>query len=260
MISVIVAFYKRFDFLELIFQSFDRQSYKNFEVIIAEDNIDTATVEFIKGAGLVHSYKIKHVAQEDIGFRKTRILNSAIKASEGEQIVFIDGDCILHQHFMKEYAKAITDNYFCYGRRVCLSKKHTNLLLESKSINKCNVLWSCLLGGKRIENGLYFPLRKNIDKQYRIILGCNWGIMKNNILTVNGFDEDYNRAGCGEDLDIDWRLKKQGLKVRSMKGKAIVYHMFHNLNYNSADIEHVEKLMAEKKLVGKSYCENGISS
>lgn len=259
MISLIIAFYKRFDFLELILHSLDVQSFKDFEVIIAEDNNDAQTVEFIKKARSQHSYPIQHVSQGDNGFRKTRILNTAVKAAKNEQIVFIDGDCILHQHFMKEYAKGITDTHFCYGRRVNLSKKHTDISLESKSLQKFNILWAFLYRGKRLGNGLYFPLRKNRDKQYRIILGCNWGIMKKNILKVNGFDEDYNRAGCGEDLDIDWRLKKQGLKVRSMKGKAIVYHMFHSPNYSATDIEYVEKLMSEKKLVGKSVCTNGIS-
>lgn len=116
-----------------------------------------------------------------------------------------------------------------------------------------------LYGGKSIGAGLYLPFKINIDKQYRKILGCNWGIMKKNILAVNGFDEDYNRAGVGEDFDIDWRLKEKGFKVRSMKGKAIVFHMFHKSNYNTSDTEYVEKLMAEKKILGNSFCVNGIA-
>jgi glycosyltransferase involved in cell wall biosynthesis len=260
MISLIISFYQRLDFLELILQSLDKQSFKNFEIIIAEDNNDPQTVEFINKARLNHIYDIRHVSQEDIGFRKTRILNTAVKTAKGEQIVFIDGDCILHKHIMKEYNKAITDTHFCYGRRIFCSKKHTDILLRSKSIKRCNILMVFLYGGKSIGAGLYLPFKRNKDKQHRKILGCNWGIMKKNILAVNGFDEDYNRAGVGEDFDIDWRLKKQGLKVRSMKGKAIVYHMYHDANYNPTDTEYVEKLMAEKKIIGKSFCVNGISS
>ncbi len=258
MISLIISFYKRLDFLELIFQSLDKQSFENFEVIIAEDNDDPQTVEFINKARLNHRYSIQHVSQEDSGFRKTRILNSAVKISNGEQIVFIDGDCILHKHFMKEYSQGITDHQFSYGRRVFCSKKHTEIVLKSKSVKTINILMALIYGGKSLGAGLYLPFKKNTDKQYRRILGCNWGIMKKNILSVNGFDEDYNRAGVGEDFDIDWRLKKQGLKVRSMKGKAIVYHLYHNVNYNSSDTEYVEKLMLEKKKTGKSFCVNGI--
>ena len=259
MISLIISYYKRLDFLELIFQSLDRQSFQNYEVIVAEDNNDPRTVDFIANACHEHLYKIKHVSHEDSGFRKTRILNNAVKIAAGEKVVFIDGDCVPQKHFLKEYDKAITDSNFCYGRRVFCSKRHTDILLNSKSIKSINILRAFLYGGKSLGAGLYLPFKKNIDKQYRRILGCNWGIMKKNILAVNGFDEDYNRAGVGEDFDIDWRLKKQGLKVRSMKGKAIVYHLYHEANYNPVDTEFVEKLMAEKKIAGKSFCVNGIN-
>jgi cellulose synthase/poly-beta-1,6-N-acetylglucosamine synthase-like glycosyltransferase len=258
MISLIISFYKRLDFLELILQSLDKQSYKNFEVILAEDNNDPQTVEFIDKACLMHKYDIKHLSQEDTGFRETRILNNAVKTAKGEQIVFIDGDCLLHKHFMKEYNKAITDTHFCYGRRVFCSKKHTGILIESKSIKKCNILLAFLYGGRSIGAGFYLPFKINKDKQYRRIIGCNWGILKKNILEVNGFDEDYNRAGVGEDFDIDWRLKNHGLKVRSMKGKAIVFHMYHKANYSHFDTEYVEKLMAEKKITGNWVCLNGM--
>lgn len=258
MISLIISLYKRLDFLELIFQSLDEQSYKDFEAIIAEDNDDPQTVDFIAKARLTNSFRIQHVSQEDISFRKTMILNSAVKISAGEKLVFIDGDCILHRSFLKEYSKAITDSYFCYGRRVFLSKKHTEILLKEKSIKKNNILFAILYGGKSIGAGIYLPFKKNINKQTRRILGCNWGIMKKDILAVNGFDEDYDRAGVGEDFDIDWRLKKNGLKTKSMKGKTIVSHLYHNLNHSALDTEYVEKLMAEKKKTGKSFCTNGI--
>jgi GT2 family glycosyltransferase len=255
MISLIISFYKRLDFLELILQSLDRQSFRDFEVIVAEDNNDPQTAEFISKTSHMYSYG----TQEDIGFRKTQILNRAVKIAKGEQIVFIDGDCILHRHFMEEYNKAITDTHFYYGRRVFCSRKHTDLILKSKSLKTINILHVLLFGGKSTGAGFYLPFKKNIDKQHRRILGCNWGIMKKNILAVNGFDEDYNRAGVGEDFDIDWRLKKHGLTVRSMKGKAIVYHMYHEANYNPSDTAFVEKLMAEKKIIGKSFCVNGLN-
>jgi glycosyltransferase involved in cell wall biosynthesis len=258
MISLIISYYKRLDFLELILLSLDKQSYRNFEIIIAEDDNDPATVEFLSKFRHLHEYNIKHVFQEDKGFRKTRILNMAVKSATGDKIVFIDGDCIPHRHFLKEYEKAITNHVFCYGRRVFLSRKHTDIILNTASVKKMNTFMAFLYGGKSIGAGLYLPFKKNIDKQHRRILGCNWGILRKNILAVNGFDEDYNRAGVGEDFDIDWRLKKTGLKVKSMKGKAIVYHLFHKANYNPSDTEFVEKLLAEKKLEGNAFCINGI--
>jgi cellulose synthase/poly-beta-1,6-N-acetylglucosamine synthase-like glycosyltransferase len=258
MISLIISFYKRIDFLELIFQSLDQQSFRDFEVIIAEDASDPATVDFVCESKYRHDFPIKHVSQEDIGFRKTRILNSAVRHSAGELLVFIDGDCVLHRHFLREYSKSIGNDHFCYGRRVFCSEKHTRHLLNSRSVKECNTLRSLFYGGSSIGAGIYIPFKIFRDKQHRRILGCNWGILKKNFMAVNGFDEDYNRAGVGEDFDIDWRLKKHGLKVRSMKGRAIMYHLYHKPNYYPADTEFVEKLMEEKKLTGNAFCLNGI--
>jgi glycosyltransferase involved in cell wall biosynthesis len=259
MISLIISFYKRIDFLELILQALEKQSFKDFEVLIAEDNNDPETVRFIEKARLSHGFEIQHLFQDDIGFRKTRILNAAVIAAKGEKCVFIDGDCIPHRHFLKQYDRAINETHFCYGRRVFCSQKHTSQLLESRHPGKCNNLLALLYGGKSIGAGFYLPWKINADKQRRRILGCNWGILRKNILAVNGFDEEYIHAGVGEDFDIDWRLKKNGLKVRSMKGKAIVFHLHHNANYSQAETDYVEKMMAEKKLAGKVFCDNGIS-
>ena len=138
------------DFLELIFHALEKQSYKDFEVIIAEDNNDPETVRFIERARLIHSFEIQHLFQEDNGFRKTRILNAAVIAAKGEKCVFIDGDCIPHMHFLKEYWKAINETHFCYGRRVFCSPKHTIKLLKSWNSAKCNILLTILYGGKSI--------------------------------------------------------------------------------------------------------------
>jgi GT2 family glycosyltransferase len=225
---------------------------------VAEDANNPRTIDFICQAKYFHRYTIKHVSQEDIGFRKTKILNSAVRNASGEKIVFIDGDCVLHRHFLKEYSKAITEDYFCYGRRVFCSEKHTKIMLGARSVEKCNLFRAFIHGGKSLGAGIYFPAKLSRNKQYRRILGCNWGVLKKNIMAVNGFDEDYNRAGVGEDFDIDWRLKKYGLKVRSMKGRAVVFHLYHKVNYFPSDTEYVEKLMAEKKLIGNAFCLNGI--
>ena len=44
-------------------------------------------------------FEIKHVSQEDVGFRKCKILNEAIKIAS-KNIIIIDGDCLLHHKFL----------------------------------------------------------------------------------------------------------------------------------------------------------------
>jgi cellulose synthase/poly-beta-1,6-N-acetylglucosamine synthase-like glycosyltransferase len=258
MISLIVSFYKRTDFLELVLQAVARQSYRDFEVVVSEDNNAAETLLFLDEARRRYSYPIKHVSQEDVGFRKTKILNAAVLAAAGEQLVFLDGDCIPHRHFLKEYAKAIRDKKICYGRRAYLSQTITTRLLQERSIKNLRFFKLLFAGATSMGAAMYLPFKRNIDKQYRDILGCNWGILRRHVLEVNGFDEDYVRAGAGEDCDIDWRLTSVGLRKKSMKNRAIVYHLYHAENYSNDDTLFVHALKREKMKAGNAYCRNGI--
>jgi len=258
MISVIISIYNRLDMLDLILQGLQLQSYTNFEAIVSEDNDAIETVDFIERARNKYSYPIKHVSQEDSGFRKTTILNQALRVADGEQLVFLDGDCIPHKHLLLEYSKAIVGGVMCYGRRVCLSESLSEKLFKTKSIKGLNI-WTVIMHRcENISEGLYISWKKNIHKQKRRIVGCNWGIERTALFSINGFDEDYNRASHGEDLDIDWRLTRKGLKKISMKNKAIVYHIFHAVNYNDADMLYMQELMKKKIELDNVYCLNGI--
>jgi GT2 family glycosyltransferase len=257
MISLIIPFYKRFSFLNLILQGIHRQSYRDFEVIIAEDDTHAETVKLFEDARNKYDFPIKHVSQEDLGFRKSKIMNTAIRASTGEQLVFLDGDCIPHKHYLKEYAKAIRKNKICYGRRVFLSKKITAQLVAEEGIARLS-FWKMLLAGSRgMKNAIYNPYIKNINKQYRSIAGCNWGILREHILHVNGFDEDCSIV---DDADIDWRLKATGLRMECLKNRAVVYHLCHKADYTSEDALFHANAMRQRMKTAPAYCLNGINS
>jgi cellulose synthase/poly-beta-1,6-N-acetylglucosamine synthase-like glycosyltransferase len=256
MISLIIPFYKRINFLNLILQGINRQSYRDFEVIIAEDDNEIKTVQFLESARKQYDFPIMHVSQEDIGFRKSKIMNTAICATTGEQLVFLDGDCVPHKHYLKEYAKAIRENKICYGRRVFLSKKITTRLIEEKEITNLRFFKILFTGSKGVKNAVYNPYIHNINKQYRSLVGCNWGILREQILRVNGFDEDCTIV---DDADIDWRLKAIGLRMECLKNRAIVYHLHHNSNYTAEDALLNANIMRQRMKTGQAYCPNGIN-
>ena len=261
-ISLIISFYKRIDFLELILLSLERQEYKNFEVIIAEDDNAVNSKKYLKEKASKFSYKILHVYQkEDTGFRKNEMLNKAITVADGELIVIIDGDCILHRAFFKEYAKASKAKTILFGRRALLSESITKKLLGSKKLTKLNVLNLIWNKSSRVEDVFYMPsipefLKKKREKG---VQGSNMGFFKKDILAINGFDEDYQKATAGEDDDIEWRFRAAGYQFKSMKHKALQYHLYHKFNYSGAESRHNRAVMNEKIKAGHIFCANGIS-
>ena len=258
-ISLIIPFYKKIAFLKLVFLGLSNQSSKNFEVIIAEDDKNPETENFIRKIREDVPFFIQHISQEDKGFRKAAILNKAIVVSKAQNIVFLDGDSIPHKHFIAQYEKSFDHNIILFGRRVMLGKQLTYRMIQNNSLSGLSFFHLVISGSTRVEDGIYFPFFTVLRKwKKRGIWGCNWGIAKQHLLEVNGFDEDYKYAGIAEDEDIEWRLIKNGLKLKSLKNKAIIYHLYHPSNYSPEEVLINRNLLAHKKEEGLIYCKNGI--
>ena len=75
---------------------------------------------------------------------------------------------------------------------------------------------------------------------------------------INGFDEDYNRTGVGEDQDIEWRLLVSGVKLRSLIFRAVQYHLSHKRNNDIEAGRIGEEMKRKKAAAGKFFCDNGL--
>ena len=237
--SVILAFYNKIDYLKLVLAGFERQTFKDFEIVIADDGSSNEVVEEIEKLSRTLSFPLIHVWQEDRGFRKNKILNRAIVTSSSEYLIFVDADCVPHSEFVKEHISASKPKLCLTGRRVNLSEKITRHLTAQKIAQgflekKILVLIEDGIFGKSIdvEKGIYFrnkSLRNIFNKKKRGLLGCNLSIYKEDLLMINGFDERYEAPSVGEDSDIEFRLNLLGIKVQSLNNVAVQYHLYHEL-------------------------------
>ncbi len=237
--SVIAAFYNNIKYLKLVLAGFEIQSKINFELIIADDGSDEKVVNEIETIASDYSFRIKHVWHPDKGFRKNKILNSAILSSETDHLIFIDSDCVPHSKFVEEHLNERENKTVCTGRRVNLSQKITGLLTEEKikagflESNNLLLIDDGLFGKSNyVEKGFYFKnkfLRRIFNKKYRGLLGCNFSLNKKDMLNINGFDERYEAPSIGEDSDIEFRLSLNGIKVKSLNHIAVQYHLYHKL-------------------------------
>jgi cellulose synthase/poly-beta-1,6-N-acetylglucosamine synthase-like glycosyltransferase len=256
-ISIIISFYKNLAALDLIFKALAEQTYKNFEVIVSEDDNNDNTPYFIKENQSIYSFEIKHLNQEqDLGFRKNEMLNKSIKASTGEIIVFLDGDCVPHPKFLKAYIRNLEDNVLCFGRRVMVDEATTKKAYEIKSIQKFNFLSLLFTQTTNLKYALYLPFLTKIRTEG--IWGCNAGIYKKHLLQINGFDQDYITAGVGEDVDLEWRLTAIGVKFKSIRFEALEFHLHHKENYSRAAIETGLAQLKLKKEANLFFCKNGL--
>lgn len=236
-LTLIVSVYNAARYLELLFAALARQSFTDFEVIVADDGSGEEVAALIEGVKSRASYNITHVWHEDRGWRKNAILNKSISSARTDYLVFIDGDCIPHKHFLRDHHASIEHDAVLCGRRVNLSKEITAGLTipEIQSGRYERFTMKLLLDGImarsynledaiRIESG---TLRRLLHRNQARILGCNFSVEKSLLEQINGFNEEYHGPGLGEDSDIAFRLELIGARLKTLRYQAVLYHLYH---------------------------------
>lgn len=239
-ISVILSTYNQKEWLEKALWGYEAQSVREFEVVIADDGSRQDTFEMIERMRSQVSYPIKHVWQEDRGFRKCEILNKAILVSEAEYLLFSDGDCIPRRDFVETHL-----NYRRKGR--FLSGGYHKLPEElSKAIT-----WEDILAGRCFEKawlmarGMKSSFRNNklTSWGFKAWLlntfttakaswnGCNSSGWREDVLAVNGFDERMQYGG--QDREFGERLGNKGISGKQIRYSAICVHLDHARGYKT---------------------------
>lgn len=254
-ISLIIPIYKKKEFIEAVLHSINFQTYKNFEVIVTED--DNSLGKFIKDLQKNLNYKLIHIQQEDKGYRRNTALNNGVKISTGNLIVVIDQDCMIHPKFLEEYAKNYNKADLFTGRRFNLGKKYSEKILKTKE-RKFNLVELLISDSpkKKFLDALYIPWLP--FKRNSRVLGSNFAIKKEFLKKINGFNEDYIGYGL-EDVDLEKRVEMAGGIRISMKNKAIQYHLYHPEPQGNTDRYKLNKDILDETIKNRKYiCNNGL--
>lgn len=238
-VSIIIPFYNGLDWLEMIFVALRKQTMRHFEVIVADDGSREEVVVKLKALMAEQPFPVVHLWQEDLGFRKNRMLNRAVVQSRADYLIFLDGDCIPHRKFVEEHYRARREGFVVAGRRVDLpagiSESMTAARVAAPNFERKLVgpllCAGIFRGEKHMENCIRVTsptLRRwFINQRYEGILGCNFSMFKSDLLKANGFDERYVHPGTGEDTDLEDRLVRLGIRPMVMNHYATVYHKKH---------------------------------
>lgn len=251
--SLIISVYKDKETLLAILRSLEKQTEQDFEVIISEDGEDE------KMAALVASYKwrwpMQHLTQADEGWRKERALNQAVVAAKSDWLVFIDGDCVLHPRFMEYHIRYQQRGVMLAGKRVKLNADLSERCKrEEKIAFLLYLFWR--RGCRYVEEAFYCGLAQWLRRPVKHLVGSNMSMSREDLLAINGFDENYTRPATGEDYDIEWRMMANGCTIVSLRNLAVQYHMYHPENWSeqSANVAYCR----EKQQRNEVYCPNGI--
>ena len=177
LISVIIPYYKKRQYIKATLDSVVNQSYKNLEIIIIYDDNDKKDLKYLKSI-TIKEKRVKFVVNlKNIGVGKSR--NKGMKICKGEYIAFVDADDIWHKKKIEYQAN------FMIKKKILIShtdyKIINNSFLNSKIrkarnfksvndlINSCDIGLSTAMISKKILKKVKFPSLKT-KEDFDIIL------------------------------------------------------------------------------------------
>ncbi|MCK0165075.1 glycosyltransferase family 2 protein [Marinobacter sp. S6332] len=249
-LSVIMTTYNSPEWLEKVLWGYSVQSHEDFEMIIGDDGSTKETQEVIDRIRDETGMKIKHVWQEDNGFRKCRILNKSILEVESEYVVFTDGDCIPRKDFLEVHAREAEPNKYLSGGYHKLPMSTSKAITKDDIISgrcfdlkwlKANGLKSSHKNSKLTATPLKAKIFNALTPTACNFKGSNGSAWLKDILAVNGFDERMPWGGLDREFGV--RLTNLGIKPKHVRYNAIVIHLDHKRGYKDPELVAANKAL-----------------
>ncbi len=254
--TLLLTTYNWTDALNLVLKSIKRQSKMPDVIVIADDGSRQDTKELIDSFRAQIKAPIHHIWQKDDGFRKTKILNKAFKQIDTDYIIQIDGDVILHKHFVKDHFNNAEKDMFLFGSRVSITEDLSKQVIAKQNIN---IKWfnKGLLRGKRaLRITALTKISKQKGKNSSKLRGCNMSFWLADAIAINGYNEDFIGWGY-EDYNFAQRLINNGVLAKRLKQTAIQFHIYHN-EAPKGDTTIGDNIQNKTMKDKETVCKNGI--
>lgn len=235
-IGVIISTYNNPAWLEKTLWGYLCQLRPADEIIIADDGSAPETRQMVMQ--YADRLPIKYVWHEDEGFRKTKILNEALRVAQSDYLVFTDQDCVPREDFLAEHALNAQRGYFLSGgafllpipicEQITLDDIQSQHAFDLKWLRNKGLKWS--FNCTKLVRLPWFSRTMNaITPAKATWNGGNASGWRDDLLAAKGFDERMKYGG--EDRELGERLVNAGLKGKQLRYTAITIHLDHDRPY-----------------------------
>ncbi|UUV19296.1 glycosyltransferase [Fusobacteria bacterium ZRK30] len=270
-ISLIVTVYNRLEYARNLIICLLKQNIEVKELVFADDGSNEKLMEYIEDLIPQCKFKVKHVYQEDRGFRLAKSRNNGVRVSESDWVVFLDQDIIFGKNFIKEISDNLEENKFLMAKAYMTNKeeriniqkkidendKYSSIINELEDLEKLNNIEK-VFKKDRFRSFLH---KIKLKTRGAKIVGLFSVVSKKDFIKVNGFDEKYQGWGK-EDDDFGNRLFKAGIESKPIKFSEDMIHMYHPFDPTKKVSANDEYYIKRKKEISKKNyrCEYGVET
>jgi GT2 family glycosyltransferase len=253
--TVIISAYNNFSTLQRALWGYEAQTYHDFDIIIADDGSSAdfrKSLQHFQGNSFL---SIKHLWHPDEGFKKCKILNTAIKESRSDYLIFTDADIIPRNDFVASHLRlAHRKKFLAGGSQINIPVDiHNTLNPEdirqqlpfNKSWLREHKLNSYKYISRLTSHGAIASLRDILSMRFNAFIGCNASAFRDDLLSVKGFDESFQYGS--DDIDIGIRLANNGTYGWRHNYSLVTVHLDHTRDYCREDIILKQRMITKER-------------
>ncbi len=228
MISIIITTYKRPDNLERAINSILNQTYKNYEIIVVDDN-DSGTEYRKETEQIMNNYQRENILyiRHECNKNGAAARNTGIRRAKGEFITFLDDDDYFMPERLEKMYKLLKNNpeYDCAYSSVAISEKQG--FVDVRKANRSGVL-----------------LYETLCHDTCWVTGSNILFTERAIRTLGEFDETFNRH---QDTEYLVRFFAEGFRILALEDVLVVKNQNDRMN----DVNVKKQVEIKEKFLGK---------
>lgn len=265
-LSVILSTYNQPAWLRKALLGYARQSFRHFEVVIADDGSGDQTRSVIQDIARDFPVPLRHVWHPDNGFQKCEILNRASEAALANYLVFSDGDCVPRGDFLAVHHALREPGRFLSGGYVKLpmatSEAIDQAAIERGDFARADWLRAHGCSGRDVSRklkvqGRWAWLWDQLSTARASWNGHNASGWKSDLLRVNGFDTRMQYGG--QDREFGERLENAGIRGKRIRYRAICVHLDHPRGYaTEQSIQRNRAIRAQTRRDRSTWAANGL--
>jgi glycosyltransferase involved in cell wall biosynthesis len=256
-ISLIISAYNNQEALEKALWCLERQARLPDEILIADDGSGQEFQAFLKAYQAQSTLPIQHLWQEDTGFRKAKIMNTAMHHATGDYLVMMDADVLTPKEFIDMHARLARPGVFLSGGSQIQVPCWLQHLVTREDIDQETLFTRQWYSQHQVPHSRLWRLRVPPGWPARVVdfftprpnslMGGNASCWREDALAIGGFNEAFENYGY-EDRDFANRLTQHGLRGIRYQCSLRYLHWEHTRPYaDDTAIAHNKQLVSQKR-------------